>query len=140
MSSMDCILDISNVYHTTSVLIERNCLSRSEPTAVLKDVSARVHGGEVLAILGSKGSGKRALLDIIGNTSSHKKHFQPTFTTILQLPQTAIPSIQLYILSHLRKKRLFTHARLKIFHFILFLLPLLNSFPNAFISNLIVQN
>lgn len=42
------------------------CISKSEPTAVLRDVSARVFGGEVLAVLGSKGSGKRALLDVIG--------------------------------------------------------------------------
>ncbi|PSN35410.1 hypothetical protein C0J52_23893 [Blattella germanica] len=32
---------------------------------ILKDVSLEVHGGEVLAILGSKGSGKRALLEVI---------------------------------------------------------------------------
>lgn len=32
---------------------------------ILKDVSLAVHSGEVLAILGSKGSGKKALLDVI---------------------------------------------------------------------------
>nr|CAD7578957.1 unnamed protein product [Timema californicum] len=32
---------------------------------ILKDVSLEVNGGEVLAILGSKGSGKRALLEVI---------------------------------------------------------------------------
>lgn len=32
---------------------------------ILKDVSLVVHSGEVLAILGSKGSGKKALLDVI---------------------------------------------------------------------------
>lgn len=66
MIPSDCILDISNVFHSTSVVIEGSCINKSEPTAVLRDVSARVHGGEVLAILGSKGSGKRALLDVIG--------------------------------------------------------------------------
>lgn len=66
MIPSDCILDISNVFHSTAVVIEGSCLNKSEPTAVLRDVSARVHGGEVLAILGSKGSGKRALLDVIG--------------------------------------------------------------------------
>jgi ATP-binding cassette subfamily G (WHITE) protein 5 (sterolin 1) len=32
---------------------------------ILKDVSMTVHSGEVLAVLGSKGSGKKALLDVI---------------------------------------------------------------------------
>lgn len=45
---------------------ERNSFGKYEPTAILRDVSARVHGGEILSILGSKGSGKRALLDVIG--------------------------------------------------------------------------
>lgn len=63
----ECTLDISNISHSTSVLIEGgSCISKTEPTAVLRDVSARAHGGEVLAVLGSKGSGKRALLDVIG--------------------------------------------------------------------------
>ncbi|KAG7165809.1 ATP-binding cassette sub-family G member 5-like [Homarus americanus] len=36
------------------------------PTGViLKDVSLEIHGGELMAILGSKGSGKRALLEVI---------------------------------------------------------------------------
>nr|CAD7266794.1 unnamed protein product [Timema shepardi] len=46
-----------------------SCLQRlmgSVKTGViLKDVSLEVNGGEVLAILGSKGSGKRALLEVI---------------------------------------------------------------------------
>merc|ERR1712012_1439421 len=32
---------------------------------ILKDVSLEVHGGELHAVLGSKGSGKRALLEVI---------------------------------------------------------------------------
>lgn len=32
---------------------------------ILKDVSLEVHGGELTAVLGSKGSGKRALLEVI---------------------------------------------------------------------------
>lgn len=32
---------------------------------ILKDVSLAVHSSEVLAVLGSKGSGKKALLDVI---------------------------------------------------------------------------
>lgn len=74
MTPSDCILDISNVFHSTTVIIEKSCLSKSEPTSVLRDVSARVHGGEVLAILGSKGSGKRALLDVIGMYISTSKY------------------------------------------------------------------
>lgn len=64
------VLDVSGVYHSTSVpSSDSSCLAaRSEPTAVLRDVSARVFGGEVLAVLGSKGSGKRALLDVIGES------------------------------------------------------------------------
>ncbi|XP_046424268.1 ATP-binding cassette sub-family G member 5 [Neodiprion fabricii] len=61
----DCILDIANIFHSTTVDHEGNCFARTEATTVLRDVSARVHGGEVLAVLGSKGSGKRALLDVI---------------------------------------------------------------------------
>ena len=67
MHPSDCVLDISNIFHSTSMIVEGSCFGKSEPTAILRDVSARVHGGEVLAILGSKGSGKRALLDVIGN-------------------------------------------------------------------------
>ena len=36
---------------------------------VLKGVHLTVHSGEVMAILGSKGSGKRALLDVIARRS-----------------------------------------------------------------------
>ncbi|XP_051172307.1 ATP-binding cassette sub-family G member 5 isoform X2 [Leptopilina boulardi] len=66
MQSSDCVLEISNVFYSTSMFPERNSFGKYEPTAILRDVSARVHGGEILAILGSKGSGKRALLDVIG--------------------------------------------------------------------------
>ena len=67
----DSLLDVAAVYHSTAVPASEGpscgCLpARPEPTAVLRDVSARVFGGEVLAVLGSKGSGKRALLDVIG--------------------------------------------------------------------------
>lgn len=69
-------LDVAGVYHSTAVPASEGgccagCLGpRPEPTAVLRDVSARVFGGEVLAVLGSKGSGKRALLDVIGKDMS----------------------------------------------------------------------
>lgn len=42
------------------------CFTGSGSSAlVLKGVNLTVHSGEVMAILGSKGSGKRALLDVI---------------------------------------------------------------------------
>lgn len=42
------------------------CFSGGDTSAlVLKCVNLTVHSGEVMAILGSKGSGKRALLDVI---------------------------------------------------------------------------
>lgn len=42
------------------------CLNVEENSAlVLKGVSLTLHSGEVMAILGSKGSGKKALLDVI---------------------------------------------------------------------------
>lgn len=65
----DCILDIANIFHSATVEHDGNCFARPKATMVLRDVSARVHGGEVLAVLGSKGSGKRALLDVIGKLS-----------------------------------------------------------------------
>lgn len=42
------------------------CLNVEENSAlVLKGVNLTLHSGEVMAILGSKGSGKKALLDVI---------------------------------------------------------------------------
>lgn len=37
---------------------------------ILKDVSMKLHAGELMAVLGSKGSGKRALLEVIGHRTS----------------------------------------------------------------------
>ncbi|XP_072761268.1 ATP-binding cassette sub-family G member 5 [Anoplolepis gracilipes] len=87
MIPSDCILDISNVFHSTSVVIEGSCINKSEPTAVLRDVSARVHGGEVLAILGSKGSGKRALLDVIAGRAEGKTRGRITLNGNLLTPE-----------------------------------------------------
>lgn len=87
MIPSDCTLDISNVFHSTTVVIEGSCLSKSEPTAVLRDVSARVHGGEVLAILGSKGSGKRALLDVIAGRAEGETRGRVTLNNNLLTPE-----------------------------------------------------
>ncbi|XP_015180257.1 PREDICTED: ATP-binding cassette sub-family G member 5 [Polistes dominula] len=87
MTPSDCILDISNVFHSTNVIIEKSCLSKSEPTSVLRDVSARVHGGEVLAILGSKGSGKRALLDVIAGRAEGEVRGRITLNGNLLTPE-----------------------------------------------------
>ncbi|KAK4297641.1 hypothetical protein Pmani_029960 [Petrolisthes manimaculis] len=57
-----------SVFHTGPVE-PGSCLQKlvgNVPTGViLKDVSLEIHGGELMAILGSKGSGKRALLEVI---------------------------------------------------------------------------
>lgn len=87
MIPSDCTLDISNVFHSTAVVIEGSCLNKSEPTAVLRDVSARVHGGEVLAILGSKGSGKRALLDVIAGRAEGETRGRVTLNNNLLTPE-----------------------------------------------------
>ncbi|KAJ9579820.1 hypothetical protein L9F63_004526 [Diploptera punctata] len=77
-------LELCNVFHTGQLITiffffffffpqvePGTCFQRlmgSVKTGViLKDVSLEVHGGEVLAILGSKGSGKRALLEVISS-------------------------------------------------------------------------
>ncbi|KAG5881664.1 hypothetical protein JTB14_010235 [Gonioctena quinquepunctata] len=68
MISSDYLLELCNVYYSGQVE-PGSCIQRvagSIKTAViLKDVSMAVQSGEVLAVLGSKGSGKKALLDVI---------------------------------------------------------------------------
>ena len=68
MITSEYILELSNVYHSGQVEAG-TCLQKmigNVPTGViLKDVSMEVHGGELSAVLGSKGSGKRALLEVI---------------------------------------------------------------------------
>ncbi|KAF4523910.1 hypothetical protein B566_EDAN013623 [Ephemera danica] len=62
------VLELCNVFHTGQVE-SGGCFQRLSGRVrsglVLKDVSLTVHSGELLAVLGSKGSGKRALLDVI---------------------------------------------------------------------------
>lgn len=62
------VLELISVFHTGPVE-PGSCVQKlvgNVPTGViLKDVSLEVHGGELMAVLGSKGSGKRALLEVI---------------------------------------------------------------------------
>ncbi|XP_069674885.1 ATP-binding cassette sub-family G member 5 isoform X1 [Periplaneta americana] len=61
-------LELCNVFHTGQVepgTCFQRLMGSVKTGIILKDVSLEVHGGEVLAILGSKGSGKRALLEVI---------------------------------------------------------------------------
>lgn len=54
------------LYFTLIKVDGGGCLSVEENSAlILKGVSLTLHSGEVMAILGSKGSGKKALLDVI---------------------------------------------------------------------------
>ncbi|CAD7092218.1 unnamed protein product [Hermetia illucens] len=65
MIGSDYVLEAHNIYHTAEV-DGKGCFNGSGNSAlVLKGVNLIVHSGEVMAILGSKGSGKRALLDVI---------------------------------------------------------------------------
>ncbi|CAL4134223.1 unnamed protein product [Meganyctiphanes norvegica] len=68
MMSSEYVLELISVFHTGPVE-PGTCVQKlvgNVPTGViLKDVSLEVHGGELMAILGSKGSGKRALLEVI---------------------------------------------------------------------------
>lgn len=68
MIASDHVLELAGVFHTGQVE-PGSCfqkLTGSVPTGIiLKDVSMEVHAGEVMAVLGSKDSGKRALLEVI---------------------------------------------------------------------------
>lgn len=68
MMSSEFVLELISVFHTGPVE-PGSCVQKlvgNVPTGViLKDISLEIHGGELMAILGSKGSGKRALLEVI---------------------------------------------------------------------------
>ncbi|XP_026751117.1 ATP-binding cassette sub-family G member 5 [Galleria mellonella] len=77
MIGSDYTLELCNVFHSGQVepgsFLQR--LTGAVKTGViLKDVSFTTHSGEVTAILGSKGSGKRALLDVIARRVPSKGH------------------------------------------------------------------
>lgn len=64
----DHVLELVGVHYTGPVA-PPTCFQTFTGTgvtaALLKDVNLEVHAGEVMAILGSKGSGKKALLEVI---------------------------------------------------------------------------
>nr|XP_023026457.1 ATP-binding cassette sub-family G member 5-like [Leptinotarsa decemlineata] len=68
MISSDYLLELCNVFYSGQVE-SGSCIQRVAGSIktgiILKDVSMAVHSGEVMAVLGSKGSGKKALLDVI---------------------------------------------------------------------------
>ncbi|XP_062562156.1 ATP-binding cassette sub-family G member 5 [Armigeres subalbatus] len=69
MIGSDYVLEAHNIYHTTEVDTGGCFNGGAQSALVLKGVHLTVHSGEVMAILGSKGSGKRALLDVIARRS-----------------------------------------------------------------------
>ncbi|GAB6028958.1 hypothetical protein CHUAL_004753 [Chamberlinius hualienensis] len=75
MISNEHALELINVSYTGQIDGGSYCqkMVGLAPTGViLRDVFLEVHGGEVMAILGSKGSGKRALLDVIARRAPGK--------------------------------------------------------------------
>lgn len=64
----DHVLELSGVHYTGPVS-PPTCFQAFTGSAVtaplLKDVSMELHAGEVMAVLGSKGSGKKALLEVV---------------------------------------------------------------------------
>ncbi|XP_059056365.1 ATP-binding cassette sub-family G member 5-like [Achroia grisella] len=77
MIGSDYTLELCNVFHSGQVSTRQffQRLTGAVKTGViLKDVSFITHSGEVTAILGSKGSGKRALLDVIARRVPSKGH------------------------------------------------------------------
>ncbi|XP_037093116.1 ATP-binding cassette sub-family G member 5-like [Pollicipes pollicipes] len=79
LPNQEYMLQLSGVFHTGQVE-SGSCFQQllgSVPTGViLKDVSLEVHGGEVMAVLGSKGSGKRALLEVISRRAQGRNRGQ----------------------------------------------------------------
>ncbi|XP_061709919.1 ATP-binding cassette sub-family G member 5 [Cydia pomonella] len=77
MAGGNYMLQLYNVFHSGQVepgsLFQR-ITGGVKTGIILKDVSFTTHSGEVTAILGSKGSGKRALLDVIARRVASKGH------------------------------------------------------------------
>ncbi|XP_028034741.1 ATP-binding cassette sub-family G member 5 [Bombyx mandarina] len=73
----DYTLELCNVFHSGQVepgSFFQRLTGGVKTGVILKDVSFTTHSGEVTAILGSKGSGKRALLDVIARRVPSKGH------------------------------------------------------------------
>ncbi|KAJ8687851.1 hypothetical protein QAD02_023646, partial [Eretmocerus hayati] len=101
MQAPDNVLDVTAIYHSTAVptaagtsscfgCFSTSCCpgAKTDTTPVLRDVHARVFGGELLAVLGSKGSGKRALLDVIaGRTARGESRGRVTLNGSLLTPE-----------------------------------------------------
>ncbi|CAG2100894.1 unnamed protein product [Medioppia subpectinata] len=69
------MLELIGVSHSGPIVPNKSsCWSRMTGSIasglILKDISCEVHSGEVMAILGSKGSGKKALIDVMGHRVS----------------------------------------------------------------------
>ncbi|KAI5644048.1 ABC transporter domain-containing protein [Phthorimaea operculella] len=77
MIGSDYTLELCNVFHSGQVepgSFFQRLTGGVKTGVILKDVSFTTHSGEVTAILGSKGSGKRALLDVIARRVPSKGH------------------------------------------------------------------
>ncbi|XP_013201109.1 ATP-binding cassette sub-family G member 5 [Amyelois transitella] len=77
MIGTDYTLELCNVFHSGQVepgSFFQRMTGAVKTGVILKDVSFTTHSGEVTAILGSKGSGKRALLDVIARRVPSKGH------------------------------------------------------------------
>ncbi|KAM3961608.1 ATP-binding cassette sub-family G member 5 [Aphomia sociella] len=77
MIGSDYTLELCNVFHSGQVepgSFFQRLTGAVKTGVILKDVSFTTHSGEVTAILGSKGSGKRALLDVIARRVPSKGH------------------------------------------------------------------
>uniref|UniRef100_A0A023F328 Putative transporter abc superfamily breast cancer resistance protein n=1 Tax=Triatoma infestans TaxID=30076 RepID=A0A023F328_TRIIF len=64
----ESVLELRNIFHSGQVeptSWTQRLFGNAETGLILKDITLEVKSGEVFAILGSKGSGKRALLDVI---------------------------------------------------------------------------
>ncbi|CAG7828448.1 unnamed protein product, partial [Allacma fusca] len=72
----DYVLEAVNLYYTGHVeppTWMKQVTGTIRSGMILRDVSFEVHSGEIMAILGSKGSGKKALLDVIACRSAGVK-------------------------------------------------------------------
>ncbi|XP_014256986.1 ATP-binding cassette sub-family G member 5 [Cimex lectularius] len=68
MVATETILELRNISHSGQVgqsSLTQRLFGNVETGLILKDVTLEVKSGEVFAVLGSKGSGKRALLDVV---------------------------------------------------------------------------